>query len=208
MGRLDVAGAVGALRERLVVPRRAKVLASHLATLIPERARILDAGCGDGAIATLLVEQFPGASIEGIDTLVWPDAKIPVRSFDGERLPFEDGTFDVVMFVDVLHHARNPMALLREARRVGKVVLIKDHLRQGFAAGMTLRFMDWVGNAHHHVALPYNYWTPAEWAAAFDEVGLRPVKMIRSLGLYPPPASLFFERRLHFIDLLEPKAET
>jgi SAM-dependent methyltransferase len=208
MGGLNVVGGVGALRERLVVPRRAKILTSHLATLIPERARILDAGCGDGAIATLLVDQIPGASVQGIDTLVWPEAKIPVRKFDGERIPFDDGSFDIVMFVDVLHHARNPMALLREARRVGRLVLVKDHFRQGFAAGITLRFMDWVGNAHHHVALPYNYWTPAEWAAAFDEVGLRPVEMIRWLGLYPLPASLIFERRLHFIGLFEQSAET
>jgi SAM-dependent methyltransferase len=203
-----VVGAVGALRETLVVPRRARVLASRLATLIPEGARILDAGCGDGAIATLLVDQIPGASVQGIDALVWPEAKIPVRKFDGERIPFDDGSFDVVMFVDVLHHTRNPMALLREAKRVGALVLVKDHLRQGVAAGITLRFMDWVGNAHHHVALPYNYWTPAEWAAAFEEVGLRPVEMIRSLGLYPLPASLIFERRLHFIGLFEPSAET
>jgi SAM-dependent methyltransferase len=203
-----VVGAVGALRETLVVPRRAKILTSLLATLIPERARILDVGCGDGAIATLLVGQIPGASVQGIDTLVWPEAKIPVRKFDGEQIPFDDGSFDVVMFIDVLHHSSNPMALLREARRVGQQVLIKDHFRQGFAAGITLRFMDWVGNAHHHVALPYNYWTPAQWAAAFDEVGLRPVEMIRSLGLYPLPASLIFERRLHFIGLFVPSAET
>jgi len=208
MGGLNVVGAVGALRETLVVPRRAKTLASLLATLIPERARILDVGCGDGAIATLLVGQIPGVSVQGIDTLVWPEGKIPVRKFDGEQIPFDDGSFDVVMFIDVLHHAGNPMALLREARRVGQLVLIKDHFRQGFAAGITLRFMDWVGNAHHRVALPYNYWTPAEWAAAFDEVSLRPLEMIRSLGLYPLPASLIFERHLHFIGLFEPSAET
>jgi SAM-dependent methyltransferase len=208
MEGVHVAGAVGALRETLVVPRRAKTLASHLAALIPKRARILDVGCGDGAIATLLRDKLPGASVEGIDTLVWPEAKIPVRKFDGERIPFDDASFDIVMFVDVLHHAKNPIALLREARRVGGKLLIKDHFRQGFAAGITLRFMDWVGNAHHHVALPYNYWTPAEWDAAFEETGLKPVEMIRSLGLYPSPASLIFERHLHFIGLFDSKSET
>ena len=202
-----MAGAVGALRDTLVVPRRAKTLAGHLVSLIPQCARILDVGCGDGVIATLIADQLPGVSIEGIDTLVWPDAKIPVRKFDGERIPYDDGSFDIIMFVDVLHHAYDPMPLLREAKRVGKAILIKDHFRQGFAAGITLRFMDWVGNAHHHVALPYNYWTPAQWAAAFDDVGLKPAETIHSLGLYPRPGSWIFERRLHFIGLLKPKPE-
>jgi SAM-dependent methyltransferase len=203
-----VAGAVGALREKLVVPRRAKILASHLAALIPSQSRILDVGCGDGAIATLLAERLPGVSIEGIDTLVWPEAMIPVQKFDGEKIPFDNGSFGVAMFVDVIHHATNPMALLREAKRVGKLVLIKDHFRQGFAAGITLRFMDWFGNAHHHIALPYNYWTPVQWDTAFEELDLRPVEMVRSLGLYPHPASLIFERDLHFIGLFAPKVGT
>jgi SAM-dependent methyltransferase len=200
-----VTGAVGVLHDKLVFDRRARTLASLLAALIPPHARILDVGCGDGMIDTLIGQQMPGVSIEGIDALVWPSARIPVRKFDGARIPCEDGTFDMVMFVDVLHHTHDPVALLREAKRVGKTVLVKDHFRQGFAAGLTLRFMDWVGNAHHGVALPYNYWSPTQWSAAFDEVGLRAVKTIRALGLYPWPANWVFERRLHFIGLWEPR---
>ena len=67
-----------------------------------------------------------------------------------------DASFDVVMFVDVLHHTDDPLLLLQEAQRVGKIILVKDHFRKGFLAGPTLRFMDWVGNAHHGVVLPYN----------------------------------------------------
>jgi len=110
------------------------------------------------------------------------------------------------MFVDVLHHTNDPVRLLREAKRVGKSIVIKDHIRQGRAAGATLRFMDWVGNARHNVALPYNYWSPAQWASAFKTVGLRVVEMRSSLGLYPAPASWIFERDLHFVGRLEPIA--
>jgi hypothetical protein len=37
--------------------------------------------------------------------------------------------------------------------------LIKDHTLNGFLAGLTLRFMDWVGNACYGIALPYHYWS-------------------------------------------------
>jgi hypothetical protein len=95
--------------------------------------------------------------------------------------------------------------LLREARRVARrSVLIKDHALNGFLAYPTLRFMDWVGNAPHGVVLPYNYWAEAQWQRAFGEVGLEVERKVTELGLYPFPASLLFERRLHFIASLRP----
>jgi SAM-dependent methyltransferase len=194
-------GAVGALHENLVHSRRVRVLAGHLAELIPPKSKVLDVGCGGGAIDSLIMQKSPDVSIEGIDVLVRPTAKIPVHHFDGINMPYPDASFDVVMFVDVLHHADEPLLLLREATRVGRSLVIKDHFRQGFLAGPTLRFMDWVGNAHHGVALPYNYWSPGEWASAIDAVGLNQIEARSRIGLYPAPASWIFERTLHFVGL-------
>ena len=198
-----MASAVGALHERLVFNRRVRVLAGHLAALLPKESRVLDVGCGDGSIDELIAQESPGVSIEGIDVLVRPAAKIPVRAFDGIRIPYPDASFDAVLFVDVLHHTDDPLLLLQEAIRVGKIVVVKDHFRNGFLAGSTLRFMDWVGNAHHGVALPYNYWSESEWDDAFSAVGLKRTETRRSLGLYSAPASWLFERGLHFIARLE-----
>jgi SAM-dependent methyltransferase len=195
---------LGALHERLVFGRRVRVLARHLTGLIPPRARVLDVGCGDGTIDQLIFQQLPGVFIEGIDVLVRPAAKIRVRPFDGVHIPYPDASFDVVMLIDVLHHTDDPVLLLREASRVGKVILIKDHLRKGLLAGPILRFMDWVGNAHHGVVLPYNYLSDREWNDAFETVGLQQTSKLASLGLYPFPASWIFERNLHFIGRFEP----
>jgi hypothetical protein len=105
-----------------------------------------------------------------------------------------------VLFVDVLHHTTDPDVLLREACRVTRqVVLIKDHTRNGLLAGTTLRLMDWVGNAHHGVALPYNYWTRREWMDALERLGLRIELWDGRPRLYPRPANWIFGRSLHFI---------
>ena len=62
------------------------------------------------------------------------------------------------MFCDVLHHAEEPVEIIREAVRVARhCVVIKDHLVQGLFARRTLRLMDFVGNAPHGIVLPYNY---------------------------------------------------
>ena len=70
-------------------------------------------------------------------------------------------------------------------------------------AGPTLRFMDWVGNAPHGVALPYNYWPERRWREAFGRLGLKPVVWEKDLRLYPPPARFLFDRSLHFICRLD-----
>jgi SAM-dependent methyltransferase len=194
---------VGVLHDRLVFNRRAQVLAKILSSLLPPQATVLDVGCGDGTIDALMIKQRPDLSIRGLDALVRPKTKIPVDRFDGEHLPPGDKSFDVVCFVDVLHHTNDPVTLLREARRVArKLVVLKDHTMDGLFAYHTLRLMDWVGNAHHGVALPYNYWPETKWKLAFDEIGLEIEEWRPKVGLYPFPASMVFERGLHFVAAL------
>jgi hypothetical protein len=90
---------------------------------------------------------------------------------------------------------------------IASCILIKDHLLKGALAYRTLRLMDWVGNARHNVALPYNYWTPAEWHSAFDKLGLAVSSWESNLKLYAFPPDLIFGRSLHFIAALRVPSE-
>jgi SAM-dependent methyltransferase len=191
---------IGKAHSGLVFGRRVRVLTEHLCRALPQGARVLDVGCGDGTLDALVLEARPDVSILGIDVLVRPDTRIPVAQFDGSLIPYDDRSFDAVLFVDVLHHTHDPVALMREAVRVSRhCLVIKDHARDGFLAGPTLRFMDWVGNAHHGVVLPYNYWSDAQWREAFERLDLAVEQWVPDVGLYPWPASLIFDRGLHFV---------
>jgi SAM-dependent methyltransferase len=193
------------LHSGLVFPRRVRVLAGHLAGILPRNARVLDVGCGDGLIASSILRLRPDLDILGIDTLVRGQVHIPVREFDGRQLPFPDDSFDAAMLVDVVHHAAEPMRLLQETARVaGGMLVIKDHLADRVLARPTLRLMDVVGNARHGVALPFNYWSRDRWRRAFAELGLQVHLWRERLGLYPRPASWLFESSLHFLCRLGP----
>jgi SAM-dependent methyltransferase len=194
---------------RLVHSRRVRVLAPLVAELLAPLApgaRVLDVGCGDGALASAILELRPDLGLQGVDVLVRPQARIPVTAFDGEHLPGGEAAWDAVLLVDVLHHTADPALLLREARRVARAIVLKDHLLAGWLAGPTLRLMDWVGNAGHGVSLPYNYWSEARWRAAFAELGLRTAAWQGRLQLYPGPADWLFGRGLHFLVRLEREA--
>jgi len=196
---------IGDLHDRHVAGRRVRRLADRIATLLPPAADVLDIGCGDGTLACEIVRRRADVTIRGLDVLVRPGSAIPVEPFDGVRVPLDDSSVSAALLVDVLHHAVDPMTLLREACRVAReAVIIKDHLRDPALGVLTLRLMDWVGNARHGVALPYTYWSRREWQRAFRDTGLVVEQCVTALRLYPMPASLMFDRALHFIALLRP----
>jgi SAM-dependent methyltransferase len=182
------------------------VLHEHLISLLPTHGSILDLGCGDGLLSSMIATSLPGARIRGMDVLVRKDAQIEVGAFDGSTIPLDDASIDTVLLVDVVHHTQAPAAFLREVCRVARrSIVIKDHTKQGLLAGPTLRFMDWIGNAAHGVALPYNYLTRAEWDGLFARTGLEVEAWIDKLDLYGLPGDLVFGRSLHFIARLKPR---
>lgn len=189
---------------KVVYSRRMKRLTELLLPLLNDSKNVLDLGCGDGKIDSYLLQQRKTLSIQGIDVLVRPETYISVREYDGRTIPYEDGAFDTVMTVDVLHHTDNPLEIMKEMTRVSnKYVIIKDHIRGGYWTYLKLRAMDYVGNAHYNVRLPYNYQTSDQWNQMFRDCGLRIIEKKIQLNLYTGLLHLLFDRRLHFIAVLE-----
>jgi hypothetical protein len=113
-----------------------------------------------------------------------------------------DLSYDAVLLIDVLHHSDNGDALLCEARRLAKTIVIKDVVNDGVMAGLTLRIMDRLGNERLGVACPFNFWTRQRWIDTFTELGLTVDSWNYRIGLYRWPSGLLFERSMHFIACL------
>jgi SAM-dependent methyltransferase len=129
IGELDDE-AVAALAERLTVraadPRQHQLWSDFLArAAFHGEARVLEVGCGTGVI-TELIAALPGvAETVGIDPseglVARARDRAPALRFDvgdGQALPYDDQTFDGVVFATTLCHVPDPRAALAEARRV------------------------------------------------------------------------------------------
>ena len=100
-------------------------------------ARVLDVGCGTGeAHAALLphVGSLEGADISPVSLEIAAERSASVRYhlYDGRRLPFSDGSFDMVFAACVLHHVEPEarQAFVAEMRRVtrrGGLVALAEH---------------------------------------------------------------------------------
>jgi len=87
--------------------------------------RILDAGCGEGILLEKLVRRFPERRIEGLDLdpiniRICREHGLPIKEGGLYELPYEDGTFDVCLFIEVVEHLDDPVRAIRELRRVLK----------------------------------------------------------------------------------------
>jgi SAM-dependent methyltransferase len=189
---------------KVVMGRRVLQISKNIVELIPEDVvSVLDVGAGTGEMAQAVNSFRPELIISGVDVYIRPKTFIPIVKYDGNVLPFDDSSFDALIMVDVLHHCNDPIAVLRECKRVSRQwILIKDHVSDSAYDGKILKFMDWVGNRAHDVVLPYNYLSSSEWISAFDDVGLKCVRTVNQLNLYPMPFDIIFGSSLHCLHLL------
>nr|WP_315464900.1 methionine biosynthesis protein MetW [uncultured Rhodoferax sp.] len=101
-----------------------------IASLVPCGSRVLDLGCGDGAMLDYLQRErgCSGYGVELDDANVLACVKRGVNvlqlNLDQGLTVFEDASFDVVLQIDTLQHLRNAETMLRETARVGRVGIV------------------------------------------------------------------------------------
>ena len=101
-----------------------------IARLVPEGSRVLDLGCGDGALLDLLTRQKGctgyGIEIDDDNVLACVQRGINVLQLNLHQglKAFQDQSFDVVLQIDTLQHLRNAETMLRETARVGRVGIV------------------------------------------------------------------------------------
>ena len=105
-------------------------LLQAIAALVPAGSRVLDLGCGDGALLAHL-QQHKGCTGYGVElddanvhACVQRGVNVLQLNLDLGLSVFADQSFDVVLQIDTLQHLRNAETMLRETARVGKTGIV------------------------------------------------------------------------------------
>lgn len=106
--------------------------------LIKDCDKILDVGCGDGALYSLIkrkCKNYYGIDISKTALSQIKDKRINVKiiNINEQKLPFQNNFFDYVVCLDVIEHVFNPNRLIEELFRVtkkeGYVILSTPNIR-------------------------------------------------------------------------------
>ena len=118
-------------RHRKMVERFGHEYADKLASRGFYRGRIIDVGCGFGALNIVLAHRFVDSEIVGIDL---SDAllrlanrsaqaadlgdRVRFEKADVHQIPYDDDSFDVVINTNMVHLVSDPVLMLNEIERI------------------------------------------------------------------------------------------
>ena len=106
------------------------VLRDAITRLVPHGSRVLDLGCGNGALLAHLQEHHGcsgyGVEIDDANVLACVQRGVQViqLNLDQGLDLFGDQSFDVVLQIDTLQHLRNAQTMMRETMRVGRMGVV------------------------------------------------------------------------------------
>ena len=130
--------------------------------LLRGEERVLDVGCGTGALLKEIRARYPGTKLAGIDPvapmLEVAQARLPhdvdLRTGWANGLPWPDGSFDVVVSCNVFHYVTQPMPALQEMSRVlapGGRMVITDWCDDYLACRLCSLYLRWTNAAMHKI---------------------------------------------------------
>jgi len=141
---------------------RAVTLLDSFAAAIQPRARVLDIGAGKGLLAQELARQLD-ARVTLVDVASYNQSALPLTICDSRALAFANDSFDYALLSFVLHHTCDPAAILREALRVARaVIVIENDVRGRVRAALTRAIDSWpalrYGTPPCYIAQPREAW--------------------------------------------------
>jgi len=185
---------------------RLKGLLPYITTYLRDGDRVLDVGCGNGALGRAIMESplCPArVKVIGLERINRGSELSPVEFYDGQKIPHPEDSFDVVLLADVLHHERDPHHLIDECKRIARrLLIIKDHKIDGVLAKQRISFMDWSSNMQYGIPCLYRYNTAKEWTAWYKQHNLVVDHELHSMKIYPSIINHVFGGHLQYLAVL------
>ncbi len=151
---------------KLDAKRKLKWMQNHLKFL----DKHIEIGSGPGSVLSVMKQQnYYVDGLDIADNSVHEDLRPIV--YDGQTMPFAAGTYDTALLLTVLHHTPDPEAILCEAARIAKRIVIIEDVYD-------TRVMEWLTKAFDSVmnlefiGHPHSNRSHDEWLETFSRLSL------------------------------------
>ena len=186
---------------------RLEVLSEMILPFLNEGDKILDIGCESGRLGEMILSSSKcpmNLKYTGIEKFQRGGEPIEVIQYDGNILPMNSESFDIVILADVLHHEKNPLRLLKEAGRISKKrVIIKDHRKENIADQSRIAVLDLLANKPNGIECIYKYNNLNEWHELIAGAELSIEKEQLKINLYPWLFDILFGKKLQYFCVCE-----
>ena len=155
---------------RYLAEKRVNTKIEQITKYLKPHETILDVGCGNGILCKGLRDM--GYEVSAVDinnNSFLPDVS-PVI-YDGEKLPYKDDEFDIIVLITVLHHATEPEKLLLEGKRVAKKLIIIEEIYGSTIEKYWVYFVDSLFN-FEFFSHPHTNKTNTQWQDVFVEMNM------------------------------------
>lgn len=150
---------------------RSKSLVNQITQLIKNDETILDIGAGLCNVTELLKEK--GFSIVALDIEDLSIVKTIIPTlYNGESIPFKNNSYDVALISTVLHHTKNQIEILKEAKRVTKKIIVIEDIYSGTLHRYITYFIDSLLNLEF-LNHPHSNLSDEEWKLLFNKLDLK-----------------------------------
>jgi methionine biosynthesis protein MetW len=111
-------------------PARTRLDHQVIAAMVKQGAKVLDVGCGDGALLALLARErgVKGRGVElsqeGVNACVARGLSVVQGDADSDLKDYPDASFDYVILSKTIQTVRHPRAVLKELMRIGERAII------------------------------------------------------------------------------------
>jgi len=150
--------------------KRAEYYADLVSPYIKKGEKVLDVGAGTGVISKILSKK---ADVTLLDIKDYNQTDLPLKLYDGKKIPFRDKSFDAVILVTAFHYIPNQPAFLKELKRVSsRIILVDDVYKTAFGRFIS-NLNDTVVSNTVGIFTKFNFLRDEDFKEMFKKTGLR-----------------------------------
>lgn len=153
---------------------------------------IIDIGAGSCNIAEVLQEKGWNVTALDVKNMSFVDSVKPII-YDPKvgKMPFTDKQFDVALILTVLHHTKDPLKVLKEAKRIAKKVIVIEDIYKGCCHKHLTYFLDSLLNLEFF-GHPHTNKTDKVWQKLFKNLGFKIKKVKYKTTLLVIKQAIYF----------------